>query len=367
MRYLACAFIFFGWSLNALFGQAASQEVVNIISPKIFSLDSRGSGLFSREHSKVLEIELPENTQRWIIRFKATFTEKVAEDNVKNADLFKQVNLILSDTTKQINLGTELPDANNIGLYLLKDSLAAKDFTSWTLLDKSQYVPTYSTSESATDFFDIKDEKYLSGKLYIGMINQAVLDEAHVILEIVAVVDEPKSAKNNWKSSELDILQNDIKALCASVPDTILHPSRIDNVSLCVRQALESNWDAYTFSSLSEPEQTQWINLQLLKCLEKEKSVPVKDEMILDENLIYGQWISGDGEKLTFKSDGSIAILKKNGRTISGNWSFQNGILSLRFKGYLTQQYQSSSFSRKQIQWVNMKNSNILKLKKISL
>lgn len=367
MKYLVGVFIFIGWATNTLQGQTARQQVVNIVPPKIFSLDSRGSGLFSRQHSKVLEIELPENTVSWIIRFRATSSGKIAEENIRTSDLLKQVNKSLSDTSKQIIIVSELPDAIDIGLYLLTDSIAAEDFTSWTMLDRAQYIAEYSSVESSLDVIDVQDGKYLSGKQYIGMINQAVLDEAHVILEIVAIIDEPVSAMNNWKSSELDVLQNEIENLCASIPDTVLRPSRIEKVSLCVRQILENTWDAYAFKSLNETEQMQWKNLQLLRCLEKEKFITDKEDInIMDERIIYGQWLSGDGEQLTFKSKGLMDILKKNGQTISGNWSFENNILTLQFKGYQIQQYNANRFSEKQIQWVNIKNGNILNLKKIS-
>jgi hypothetical protein len=359
------------WMLCISSHQIQAQSFVagseQIIPVSIFSLDSRGSGFFSRQYNTVLEVDLPPNTVKWFYRFASAPNLTAANKYLKETSpLSSWIDRSVEDSTlvfEIIEVSEEFPIVN---VYLLTDSTSVDVFNSRISFNRSFFTPKYSVLNAAKGWMVIEEEKFLTGKQYIGLMNPSILQEAHILLEVAALVNKPVPGKNGWTLPELENWYSEIVNLCSELPDSIITPEKIPIVAGCFVNALENRWDAAQYKSLNEAEQIQWKNWQLLKCLPPRSKQDAGALTSLNRYIIAGLWLTEKGEKMRLQFDGVAELKKNDGSILKGKWNFEQDIFQLEFPGFRKQQYTAAKFSRNELEWKNNNTGRMLRMQRIT-
>jgi hypothetical protein len=359
------------WMLCISSHQIQAQSFVagseQIIPVSIFSLDSRGTGLFSRQYNTVLEVELPPGTVKWFYRFTSASNLTVANKLLKETDVLSfWVDKFLEDSTLVIENMSVTEDAPFVNIYLLTDTTSVDVFNSWISFNRSYFTPKYSVLNAASGWMVVEEEKFLSGKQYIGLMNPSIIQEAHILLEVAALVNKPLPGKNGWTLPELENLYSEMVNLCSDLPDSIITPEKIPIVASCFVNALENRWDAAQYKSLSEAEQIQWKNWQLLKCLPPRSKQDAAALTTLSRYIITGLWLTEKGEKMRLQFNGMVELEKNDGSLIKGKWSFDKDVFQLEFPGFRAQQYSAAKYTRNELEWKNNSTGRMLRMQRIN-
>lgn len=359
------------WMLCISSHQIQAQSYIpsseQIIPVSIFSLDSRGTGFFSRQYSTVLEVELPQGTVKWFYRF-------ISADNLNSANksmretgaLSVWIDKAIEDSTLIFENITLPENGPSVNIYLLTDTSAVNEFNSWISFNRGFYHPKYSLLNATSGWMAVDEEKFLTGKQYIGLMNPSIMQEAHILLEVAALVNKPVPGKNGWTLPELENWYSEMVNLCSELPDSIITPEKIPIVASCFVNALENRWDAAQYKLLSEAEQIQWKNWQLLKCLPPRSKQDAAALTSLSRYIIAGLWLTEKGEKMRLQFNGIAELEKNDGSILKGKWSFEQDIFQLEFPGFRTQQYTAAKYTRNELEWKNNSTGRMLRMQRIN-
>lgn len=164
-KILCISLCILGFSSRQIKAQSYIPCTEQIIPLTIFSLDSRGSGFFSRQYNTVLEVDLPPGTIKWLYRFHSASTISQANRWVKEpTGWLSWIDQYVQDSAVAPLKKLSDEDAPPVNIYLLADSSSVNVFTSWISFSRNFFVPRYSILNETSGWVVVDDENFLKGK-----------------------------------------------------------------------------------------------------------------------------------------------------------------------------------------------------------
>jgi hypothetical protein len=348
--------------------QSFQNATVSLIDGENFRLSSRSVGFFTGEHSIILEIDLPENTVEWHYRFYTFQNEQQASKITSKLKLRQELDrsLIEAGSLKPV-IGEYPADVikGQVATYLLKDSSQVEVFNARFPFGLLQYHQA-SSSIAPAGWMRVSEAAVTRGKQYLAISNSQTLQESFVFLEAVAIIQTPKPVLNGWSAPELERWYAEVVDICASLPAESLHPSQYAAVATCFGSTLENQLSAEKYNSLSEVEKQQWKSWIFARCLETGRQKTILPYENADAYLLAGQWKTEKGETLEISFNGTVSLLKNNGKYLTGTWQISEDIFSMNFNGYKKQTYRTSVVSRNFIAFENNLTGNLLRMNRVT-
>lgn len=343
---------------------AASQnvELIPIVNHHVLSLDSRGSTLFTGNHTAVIEIDLPVNTVRWYYRFYNVQQKEVLSDYTPQYSFLDDLALKIKEvghTLKVPNIPSALK--NKVSIYLLQDSSQVSVLNKQLLFQKVEYKEEFSVLNNSSGWMEVCDPQYVSGKQYIGFLNHGNLSGTHVVLDIVAVCRKRSLELHGWSEIALRDVEFEIVDQLSDKVNSVF----LEKISTCVIQSLQQKMIYTDYDHLSVKSKNQLHHELLDIC--SHKNLESSPDTLLELNSFYliGKWKTEKGETLHFKASSEIILNKKSGEIIQGNWYIQDELLIVNFEKYKTQKYQPIVISPVKFIWRNLLTGNYLRYQRL--
>ncbi len=351
--------IFVLYCVSILSVQAQNEVLIPIVNHKIFALDSRGSTFFTGSHTTVLELDLPVNTVRWYYRFynvtKKELLTKYASPTSLEDELEKKINDPAYSTIKLPAIPTEYK--NKISVYILNDSSQIEVFNKQLTFTKVEYETQSSMLNMYAGWSEVCDPGFISGKQYLGILNQANLTGTNVVLDVVAICKQ-RTVDAGWSEEVL----KDIEVKFVDGYADKLSPFAVEKVTECYIKSLQYEMTYEAYKNQNTAAKKLFENKALENCYNENFKETETDTLTeLDVYYLFGNWKTEKDETLDMKFSSELTLKKNNGTVLKGNWYISDNALYLKFENYKTQKYQPIILSPNKYVWKNYETGNYLR------
>lgn len=339
--------------------QAQNEVLIPIVNHKIFYLDSRSSTLFSGSHTTVLELDLPVNTVRWYYRFYNITKKDLLPRYGSKTSLMDELEAKLTDSDYSTLKLPQIPAEfkNKVSIYLLEDSSQVSVFNKQLTFAKVKYQEQFSFLNLGAGWSEVCDPDFITGKQYLGLLNQANLSGTNIVVDVVAICKQ-RTIETDWSEEILKEIESEF------IDENIsgFSPFVIRKISDCYIRSLQNKLTYEKYKTLSVAEKSRTEKEALGNCYHEGFQIAEKDTLTeLDPYFMAGSWETEKDELMEMKFSKELTLRKKNGTVLKGSWYIAEGSLFLKFDNYRTQKYQPVVLSPNKYIWKNVQTGNYLR------
>lgn len=322
------------------------ERAVSVLQPQEFFL--YGNLAFAKNSSIILEVVLPENTIKWYYTFAASRNKEQIAQTKSQLNLLGQLSKLIDasgTTATALSLLSKPPGNDFCNIYLFNSHSDAKTFEKDFTLNGFRYIREGSRLNFISGPVEITDQSHVSGRQYLGFNNPATTFGITCVLEVVAIVKDPKK-QNGWTAEQRQQIFNELhgkfiefgaleqmtetqaQSFTACLVGKVTAYYSPEDLSGMARFEIDTVFNGLTERCVSE--------LGLKDALKTPGTIGRASELKTNKIVnplpkeVFGKW-RDNNSTFSLLSNATFIVKWDNGSQANGNWAVNDGFLELRF------------------------------------